>query len=149
MEIVLVVFFSSRRRHTRLRRDWSSDVCSSDLLTSEANVLLSAVARVGREGEAVSAAFQAATEEWGSSERWTPSLLEADDCVAERLEVALNAFEASTPLLKKQILRMCGLAAAQDGILTSAEAELLRTVADAMGASLPPFVWKLKNQDQV
>ena len=118
-------------------------------LTSEANVLLSAVARVGREGEAVSAAFQAATEEWGSSERWTPSLLEADDCVAERLEVALNAFEASTPLLKKQILRMCGLAAAQDGILTSAEAELLRTVADAMGASLPPFVWKLKNQDQV
>ena len=24
-------FFSSRRRHTRLVRDWSSDVCSSDL----------------------------------------------------------------------------------------------------------------------
>ena len=27
----LYFFFSSRRRHTRLRRDWSSDVCSSDL----------------------------------------------------------------------------------------------------------------------
>src|ERR1039457_7627468 len=25
-------FFSSRRRHTRLVGDWSSDVCSSDLL---------------------------------------------------------------------------------------------------------------------
>src|SRR5207245_5181586 len=25
-------FFSSRRRHTRCYRDWSSDVCSSDLL---------------------------------------------------------------------------------------------------------------------
>src|SRR5256885_10500587 len=25
------VFFSSRRRHTRLQGDWSSDVCSSDL----------------------------------------------------------------------------------------------------------------------
>src|SRR5690625_6679379 len=25
------LFFSSRRRHTRWRRDWSSDVCSSDL----------------------------------------------------------------------------------------------------------------------
>src|SRR5712675_3007938 len=24
-------FFSSRRRHTRCSRDWSSDVCSSDL----------------------------------------------------------------------------------------------------------------------
>src|SRR5690606_40624584 len=26
-------FFSSRRRHTRFSRDWSSDVCSSDLGT--------------------------------------------------------------------------------------------------------------------
>src|SRR5690625_5920436 len=26
------VFFSSRRRHTRWPRDWSSDVCSSDLI---------------------------------------------------------------------------------------------------------------------
>src|SRR5207249_9311988 len=26
-------FFSSRRRHTRSKRDWSSDVCSSDLST--------------------------------------------------------------------------------------------------------------------
>src|ERR1022692_2347073 len=26
-------FFSSRRRHTRLQGDWSSDVCSSDLVT--------------------------------------------------------------------------------------------------------------------
>src|SRR5262249_59917443 len=27
-----VLFFSSRRRHTRLVSDWSSDVCSSDLV---------------------------------------------------------------------------------------------------------------------
>src|SRR2546426_12600574 len=27
-------FFSSRRRHTRLQGDWSSDVCSSDLFTA-------------------------------------------------------------------------------------------------------------------
>src|SRR5690606_40211747 len=27
-------FFSSRRRHTRFSRDWSSDVCSSDLAAS-------------------------------------------------------------------------------------------------------------------
>src|SRR5256885_11595256 len=27
-------FFSSRRRHTRLQGDWSSDVCSSDLLVA-------------------------------------------------------------------------------------------------------------------
>src|SRR5256885_8382217 len=28
-------FFSSRRRHTRLQGDWSSDVCSSDLIAGE------------------------------------------------------------------------------------------------------------------
>src|SRR5256885_4841963 len=27
---LLICFFSSRRRHTRLQGDWSSDVCSSD-----------------------------------------------------------------------------------------------------------------------
>src|SRR6266404_5696359 len=27
-----VLFFSSRRRHTRYASDWSSDVCSSDLM---------------------------------------------------------------------------------------------------------------------
>src|SRR5690242_20836409 len=29
-------FFSSRRRHTRLTCDWSSDVCSSDLISRRA-----------------------------------------------------------------------------------------------------------------
>src|SRR5437763_10297650 len=32
--VVLFFFFSSRRRHTRYIGDWSSDVCSSDLLTT-------------------------------------------------------------------------------------------------------------------
>src|SRR5688500_20296314 len=29
---IVFFFFSSRRRHTRLQGDWSSDVCSSDLV---------------------------------------------------------------------------------------------------------------------
>src|SRR6266566_9623335 len=29
---IIFFFFSSRRRHTRLQGDWSSDVCSSDLV---------------------------------------------------------------------------------------------------------------------
>src|SRR5438128_10204544 len=31
MSDMIFFFFSSRRRHTRCYRDWSSDVCSSDL----------------------------------------------------------------------------------------------------------------------
>src|SRR5205814_3097783 len=34
---IIFFFFSSRRRHTRCLSDWSSDVCSSDLLRSRAS----------------------------------------------------------------------------------------------------------------
>src|SRR5687768_2310251 len=34
----MVFFFSSRRRHTRCSRDWSSDVCSSDLCRRTARI---------------------------------------------------------------------------------------------------------------
>src|SRR5690606_40580696 len=36
-------FFSSRRRHTRFSRDWSSDVCSSDLMFATINDWLNVV----------------------------------------------------------------------------------------------------------
>src|SRR2546421_7712574 len=35
LHIAYFFFFSSRRRHTRSDRDWSSDVCSSDLEDAE------------------------------------------------------------------------------------------------------------------
>src|SRR5256884_6658493 len=34
-----VFFFSSRRRHTRCSRDWSSDVCSSDLVAGSSQLV--------------------------------------------------------------------------------------------------------------
>src|SRR3989449_11710954 len=39
--MVIFFFFSSRRRHTRCSRDWSSDVCSSDLLETRIAALQS------------------------------------------------------------------------------------------------------------
>src|SRR5690606_40027031 len=49
-------FFSSRRRHTRFSRDWSSDVCSSDLraakLIQRSDALLDIIAAVVRHYEA-------------------------------------------------------------------------------------------------
>src|SRR3712207_8307907 len=36
----IAFFFSSRRRHTRYWRDWSSDVCSSDLPEHQAALLV-------------------------------------------------------------------------------------------------------------
>src|SRR5207237_1001798 len=40
----LFFFFSSRRRHTRFKCDWSSDVCSSDLFHL---IRIGGVARIG------------------------------------------------------------------------------------------------------
>src|SRR6266403_1901115 len=37
--LYIFFFFSSRRRHTRSLRDWSSDVCSSDLVSRENDFL--------------------------------------------------------------------------------------------------------------
>src|SRR5256884_8307494 len=55
--LLLSFFFASRRRHTRCSRDWSSDVCSSDLSTArravdpnDANPLYAAILR-GRGGD--------------------------------------------------------------------------------------------------
>src|SRR2546421_3757611 len=60
---ILFFFFSSRRRHTRSDRDWSSDVCSSDLLLTMSSISLH-VRLNGKEiddmvksGQAVSAKF--------------------------------------------------------------------------------------------
>src|SRR6185312_3073800 len=61
--VIFFFFFSSRRRHTRSDRDWSSDVCSSDLVEESVDLdvftrtleleLESDLGRVGRMGEGV------------------------------------------------------------------------------------------------
>src|SRR5215467_6236985 len=62
----IIFFFSSRRRHTRLQGDWSSDVCSSDLEATAGAVLATqpvlADDRVRFQGEPV-AAIAATTPE--------------------------------------------------------------------------------------
>src|SRR5690625_8009162 len=42
-------FFSSRRRHTRWPRDWSSDVCSSDLSRAAERCFLLSTASAARD----------------------------------------------------------------------------------------------------
>src|SRR6266511_3441839 len=66
-------FFSSRRRHTRFSRDWSSDVCSSDLVAeheavgdsfgrARALLALGIVRRRGRQKRPAREAIEAALE---------------------------------------------------------------------------------------
>ena len=117
-----------RIRFTKLRQ-----------LKNEANLLVSTMAELGAgsEQEAISA-YQAATEGWEGEYRrnGTTSLKE--------LGKVLDQFNAASPLVKKELLIACAKAAAMDGDLANREAELLRSIADAIGCPIPPFVASLE-----
>src|SRR5215203_6352032 len=51
MSICFFFFFSSRRRHTRYWRDWSSDVCSSDLGALKTPAAVAPLAKAIAEGD--------------------------------------------------------------------------------------------------
>src|SRR5256885_16340725 len=100
---MLVFFFSSRRRHTRLQGDWSSDVCSSDLQTNprrawasgcfglvcamclaRAAIRRSEERRVGKEGRS----------------RWTPYHLKKKKKTPGMYDIiSLVTYPAKTPLV--------------------------------------------------
>ena len=52
---------------------------------------------------------------------------------------ALVEMDASTPLVKQQILRLCMLVVTDDGRVADDELELLRATAEAIGAPVPPM----------
>lgn len=104
-------------------------------LQDETNVLLTTLAAIGGEDQ-MQAAYGAAIAESG----WQMTMAPAAECGLNNIESALEKFNYATPLVKKQLLRMCGLAVMHDGVVKNREAELLRAIADAIGCSIPPFV---------
>jgi len=52
---------------------------------------------------------------------------------------ALVEMDAATPLVKQQVLRLCGMVATDDGAVEDRELELLRATAEAIGAPVPPL----------
>src|SRR2546422_11564386 len=85
-----VFFFSSRRRHTRCSRDWSSDVCSSDLTTPR-SALVQSLGRLATTDPAV----QAEITELLVSEDWRLRLSAAEIVAAAGRDYLAEA----TPLL--------------------------------------------------
>ncbi|BDS05617.1 Zn-dependent protease [Oceaniferula spumae] len=104
-------------------------------LETESNVLLTTMAALGGEDQ-MESAYRSALEESGA----TMTMLPPSECGLKNVEQALEKFDAATPLVKKQLLRMLGMAVMHDGSIESREAELLRATADAIGCSVPPFV---------
>src|SRR5438445_10862529 len=79
-----VFFFSSRRRHTRYWRDWSSDVCSSDLYLREAEELARTLDDPRRLGW-VSAYMSGHHLHTGGHATEVRTLAQRVDAIAERL----------------------------------------------------------------
>src|SRR3989449_7377404 len=88
-------FFSSRRRHTRCSRDWSSDVCSSDLNDTRATLVRGSGQRLPptwRVLRRLPAESLAAAAKGTEADRCTPHLpRRADTLVRDRKSTRLNS----------------------------------------------------------
>jgi len=108
-------------------------------LAHEISLLLSRLARAGQdsEEEAQQAFAQGVKELTGS--RLRLSWLEQEDGF-EALSNALDRLNRVTPLLKRRLLRACGVCVSHDDQVTLREGELLRAIADALDCPMPPFL---------
>src|SRR3712207_7756997 len=96
-------FFSSRRRHTRYWRDWSSDVCSSDLIASMWHILMRII--IGVLLIVHGFAHWEITSAWGSKESATSwlmgeagalgTMLWAGTLIGDRKSTRLNSSHAN------------------------------------------------------
>ena len=101
-----------------------------------ANVVLSTMAGVGASGEReAQVAYQEAV---GPIAGWQGELLKASSL--PEIGQALEELEKASPLAKRDLLQGCARAVAADGVLVDREAELVRTVADALGCPVPPVL---------
>src|SRR6266536_4368128 len=84
--MMLLFFFSSRRRHTRSTRDWSSDVCSSDLANLQ---------RARRGAEAVKRVASRLPHWWFAYTEGSRARVEALGFSPERITVVQNAVDTA------------------------------------------------------
>ena len=115
---------------------------SIDQLTKEAAVVMSTLAALSNpESESdIAAAFANGSEHFEDL-TGRPLVFEpAENCGLQEIRTAIERFEKSSPLVKKEFLIACSKTALADGKLSSQEAELIRAIADAMGCAIPPFV---------
>ncbi len=136
--------------HFRSRGKGSS---GSDRKTGDINrardVLASVIAWQDRNGVEAEESFRSALGAGKGSDGWVPKLLPQEDLDPEELTAALNALGDASPRQQEGVLAACGCIAAEDGMLTSNEVELLRAMADAVGVAVPPYLGaELTDQDR-
>lgn len=109
-------------------------------LLDACSVLLSALAQAGqsREQDASRAFFRGGRELDLAEGLLTERPAEA--CSLEAVDRALGDLALASPPLKRRILSACAACIAADGLVTVAEGELLRAVADSLDCPMPPLL---------
>jgi Zn-dependent protease with chaperone function len=120
-----------------MRRPRATQFYSAKPLLRDIEVLLSALAHVARaDTEQAFAAGVAALPPHARAVR----LLPAERCTFAAVDRALDRIAQAGGMLRKQLLEACARCALANNIVTVAEAELLRAVAEAIECPLPPFL---------
>jgi hypothetical protein len=103
--------------------------------------LFSTLAHAGSsDPAAASAAFAAGVAALGAQAPPGLALLAREACTFRGLDAALGALEGVAPPRLRELLTACAATVAHDGVVSGAEGELLRAIADALGCPVPPLV---------
>lgn len=111
-------------------------------LTTEISTLLSIIARTDTPTETSSESAAADAIKLANTALPHPdaTLLPESQCTLDNLGAALKTLNTAAPKLKHTILHACVLAAAQDSVITTTEAELIRAIADTLSVPVPPLL---------
>ena len=110
-------------------------------LLGDASVLVTAMALAGADDSAgAREAFDIGRQRFGTAWRDGVTFVGADHCTFGAIDRALTRFSLSSPAIKQRVVDAAAHAVTADERVTVAEAELLRTFADALACPLPPFL---------
>ncbi|MCR9248163.1 MAG: M48 family metalloprotease [bacterium] len=103
----------------------------------EVATVLSVLAHTGAEGDETAAteAFAQGVRELGVGNSLT--LRPMAGCPITALEASLDGLASISPLGKRNLLAACAAAAAADGVISAAEADLLRALAEIWNCPIP------------
>ncbi len=125
-------------RHFGLAKRPTTQFYAMARLGGELSVLLSLLAHAGHEdAESVRAAFDAAAGALGPLKLTIHPMRSIN---TRTLDAALDRIALLAPNYKKLVLHASALCVARDRVVTAAEAELLRAVADSLDVPAPPLL---------
>jgi len=107
-------------------------------VTAQSRLLLSLLAWEGAADSAgAELAYRTGMEEFGPV---TGGILPRQECGMATLESAFAVLAATSLATQARLIKACVLAISADMVITAAEAELMRAVADSLGCPMPPIL---------